>query len=92
MKNLQQLFDEVMANEDLKSKFTESAKKGTLAAFAKEHGVEASEDEIKAFISEKSSEDAPLSLNDLANAAGGDCGTFGLSDCHSTHHSACNDC
>jgi len=44
-------------------------------AFLKEHGCEATLEEVKAFLEAKQQEDAPLSFNELENAAGGNCAT-----------------
>jgi hypothetical protein len=45
-------------------------------AFLKEHGCEATLEEVKAFLEAKQNEDAPLSLGELKNVAGG-CDTTG---------------
>ena len=42
-------------------------------AFLKEHGCEATAEEVAAFLKAKSEEDAPLSLDELENSAGGAC-------------------
>jgi len=42
-------------------------------AFLKEHGCEATLEEVKAFLEAKQQEDAPLSFDELENAAGGAC-------------------
>ena len=42
-------------------------------AFLKEHGCEATLEEVKAFLEAKQQEDAPLSVDELENAAGGTC-------------------
>ena len=73
MKTIQELYDEVMANGDLKAQFIEAVQAGKQEAFLKEHGCEATMEEVTAFLEAKSQEDAPLSLDDLENAAGGAC-------------------
>ena len=73
MKTIQELYSEVMANQELKAQFIESAKAGKQEAFLKEHGCEATLEEVKAFLEAKQNEDAPLSLDELENSAGGTC-------------------
>ena len=73
MKTIQELYDEVMANGELKARFIEAARDGKAEAFLKEQGCEATMEEVSAFLKEKSQEDAPLSLDELENAAGGKC-------------------
>ncbi len=78
MKSLQELFDQIMASDDLKKQYSQSAKNGTLLDFVKSLGTETTLDEIKDFIKEKMSQDASLSLDDMEAVAGGstECGPF----------------
>ena len=73
MKTIQELYNEIKASQELKSQFVEAAKAGKLDAFLKEHGCEASLEEVSAFLKAKTEEDAPLSINELENSAGGTC-------------------
>ena len=73
MKTIQELYNEVMENQELKEKFIEAAKAGKQEAFLKEHGCDATLEEVAAFLKEKGEQDAPLSLNELENSAGGGC-------------------
>ena len=73
MKTIQELYSEIMANQELKAQFIEAAKAGKQEAFLKEHGCEATLEEVKTFLEAKQQEDAPLSLDELDNAAGGGC-------------------
>ena len=73
MKTIQELYTEVMANQELKKKFIEAAKAGKQADFLKEHGCEASVEEVAAFLKAQAEEDAPLSMDELENSAGGKC-------------------
>ena len=73
MKTLNELFQEIMSDKALKVKAVEAAKAGKLEVFLKEHGCGATLEEVSAFLKEKGDEDAPLSLNELENAAGGEC-------------------
>lgn len=73
MKTIQELYSEIMASQDLKEKFIEAASAGKQEDFLKEHGCDATPEEVVAFLKEKSEEDAPLSLDELENSAGGEC-------------------
>ena len=73
MKTIQELYNEIMASEELKGQFIEAAKAGKQEEFLKAHGCEATLEEVKAFLEAKQTEDAPLSLDELDNAAGGAC-------------------
>ena len=73
MKTIQELYSEVMANEELKAQVIKAAKAGKLEAFLREHGCEATTEEVAAFLKAKATEDAPLSVDELENAAGGKC-------------------
>ena len=73
MKTIQELYDEIMANGNLKAQFIEAARAGKQEAFLKEQGCEATMEEVSAFLKAKSQGDAPLSLDELDNAAGGTC-------------------
>ena len=71
MKTIRELYDEIMASQELKAQFVEAAKAGKQEAFLKEHGCDATMEEVAAFLKAKAEEDAPLSMNELDNAAGG---------------------
>ncbi len=73
MKTIQELYNEVMENQELKAQFIEAANAGKTDAFLKEHGCDATLEEVAAFLKEKSEEDLPLSLDELENSAGGEC-------------------
>ena len=73
MKTVQEFYKEVMANEELKEQFIEAAKAGRQEEFLKEHGCDATAAEVSAFLDAKANEDAPLSFDELENAAGGAC-------------------
>jgi len=75
MKTIQELYNEIMASQELKAQFIEAAKAGKQEEFLKAHGCEATLEEVRAFLEAKQSEDAPLSFDDLENAAGGACDT-----------------
>ena len=71
MKTLQDLYTEIMASDELKKAFAQAAKDKKVADFLKAQGCDASEDEFKAFLTEKAKIDKALSEDDLENVAGG---------------------
>ena len=73
MKTVQELFQEVMSDQELKVKAVEAAKAGRLEAFLREHDCGATLEEVSAFLKEKANGDMPLSAGELENAAGGEC-------------------
>ena len=73
MKTIQELYSEIMESQELKAQFIEAAKAGKQEEFLKAHGCEATLEEVKAFLEAKQQEDAPLSVDELENAAGGTC-------------------
>ena len=73
MKSIQELYSEIMASQELKAQFIEAANAGKQEAFLKEHGCEATMEEVKAFLEAKQKGDAPLSIDELAGASGGAC-------------------
>jgi len=83
MKTLQELYNEVRENDELKKKFSEAAKAGRLTEFVRENGCGAAAEEITAFMAAgKENLDGLLSAEELAAAAGG--GKCDKSDCD--HH------
>ncbi|MBR4575980.1 MAG: hypothetical protein IKO25_02145 [Clostridia bacterium] len=79
MKTIQELYNEIMENQELKAKFIEAANAGKQEAFLKEQGCEATLEQVAAFLKAKAEEDAPLSLDELENSAGGKCnGSTGI--------------
>ena len=64
MKTIQELYSEIMANDELKKAFVESMKAGKLEDFLKERGCEATEEEVKEFVETKAASDAPIELSD----------------------------
>ena len=73
MKTIQELYDEIMASPELKVQFIEAAQAGKQEAFWKEHGCEATQEEVAAFLKAKNEADAPLSIDELESSAGGVC-------------------
>ena len=73
MKTLQELYNEIIKSDELKKQFLEASKNGKALDFIKEHGCEATADEIKAFLEAQSTADKELSADELKNVAGGVC-------------------
>ena len=73
MKTLQELYNEVIASDELKKEFLEAGKNGKAQEFIKAHGCDATLDEIKAFLENLTKEDKALSADELENVAGGTC-------------------
>ena len=73
MKTLQELYNEVLAREELKNEFLEAGKNGKALDFIKAHGCDATADEIKAFLEAQTQADKELSADELENVAGGVC-------------------
>jgi hypothetical protein len=73
MKTIQELYNEIVVSKELKEQFIEAVKAGKQEAFLKEHGCEATLEEVAAFLKAKAEEDAPLSFDELENSAGGTC-------------------
>ena len=92
MKTVQELYSEIIASDELKKAFVEAMKANKLGGFLKEHGCEATEEEIKEYIETKAAEDTPIELseNELDHVAGGTvatntCGCTGNTyDCSDT--------
>ena len=73
MKSIQELYNEIMGSQELKAQFIESAKAGKQEEFLKAHGCEATLQEVQTFLEANQKKDAPLSFDELENAAGGTC-------------------
>ena len=73
MKTLQELYNEVIASEELKKEFLEAGKNGKAEEFIKAHGCDATLDEIKAFLENLTKANEELSVEELENVAGGTC-------------------
>jgi len=87
MKTLQELYNEIMADEGLKKAFVEAVKDNKAIEFAKEHGVETTLDEIKAFLEESRAQEGELAPEEMENAAGGACSDKTLTE---TAYSVCS--
>ena len=70
MKTLEELYNEVLASEELKKEFL-SLKPGEVEGFAAKNGCKASLDEIKAFFEAKKNQTGELSDEELDQVAGG---------------------
>ena len=73
MKTLSELYDEILASDDLKKEFFEAGKtKEATAEFLKKHECSASVEEFLAFLKERAAEVKELSQEELSQVAGGD--------------------
>ena len=70
MKTIEELYNEVMASEEMKKEFL-ALKPEEVEGFAEKYGCKATFDEIKAFLTEKSTASGELSDDELEQVAGG---------------------
>lgn len=70
-KNLQELYEELVKSDSLINEYKEAQKNGTVVEFAKTHGCNTTEEEIKAFIEEKTANTKEISAEELDKVAGG---------------------
>ena len=75
MKTLQELYNEVIASEELKKEYLEAAKNKNVMEFLKSHSCEATAEDFKTFVIEqtKANADKELCADELENVAGGTC-------------------
>ena len=72
MKTMQELYDEIMGNEELKKEFLDSGKsKETIEAFLKAQGCNVTIEEFAEFLKEKSETNGEMSKEELKAIAGG---------------------
>ena len=76
MKTLEELYKEVMASEELKKEFC-ALKPDEVEGFAEKHGCKATLDEIKTFLTEKSTAEGEVSEEEVEQIAGGKVGKGG---------------
>ena len=67
MKTLEELYNEILADEGLKEQLKAAAKENKVEEFLKTQGCEATVDEVKEFINSKKE----VSVDELDSAAGG---------------------
>lgn len=72
--SLEELYGEILKSEELKLAFAQAAQNNALPAFTAAHGVNASMEEIQAFLENKAKgENEKLSVDELNDVAGGMC-------------------
>ena len=77
MKTLQELYDEVIADPKLRKPFATAVKSGKIVEFAKEHGCDASDDELAVFAASfEPGVGKDLTLEELERVAGGKCDDY----------------
>ena len=69
MKTLKELYDEVVASEELKKEYIKANRNGNLKEFLASHGCEATEEELIVFLAER--QKGELSDDELDNISGG---------------------
>ncbi len=86
---LQEIYDKVMASEELKRSFAEAAgDKGRLEAWLGAHGSDATAEQVGEFLKSKSGQTSgEISDDELENVAGG-----GISGGGGAYHSVHDDC
>ena len=76
---LDEAYKKIIASKELQMKFMEAAKENKLDAFLKEQNIEATLDEVKAYLTKKFVDNKDeLSKEELDMAAGGDKGAGGV--------------
>ena len=75
MKTVEELYGEIIADEELKKRFAEAEKNGKTTEFIRELGCGANDEEISSFLAKLSY--AELSDDELDNVAGGACTVHG---------------
>ena len=91
MKNIEELYKEVMENEALKAEFATAYREGNVSEFLKKHDCDATVEEVEEYV--KGQRDEELSLDDLGSVAGGgggcgntaSCGDYCTCTCRCTH-------
>lgn len=73
MKSMEDLYNEILRNEELKRSFIEAAKDNRLVEFLRENGCGATREEAVAFLKEKRDREGTVSDAELESVAGG-CG------------------
>ena len=69
---LDEAYKKILASKELQMKFMEAAKENKLEAFLKEQNIEATLEEVKAYLTKKfTDENSELSKEELDMAAGG---------------------
>ena len=71
MKSLQELYEEVRENEELKKEFSVALRDNKVKEFASKHGCKANRDEVNKFIMSFSDEERELAVEELEQVAGG---------------------
>jgi len=64
MKTAQELYNEIVASDELKKAFVEAMKADKIEDFLKLHDCKATVEEVKEFIEAKASEDTPIELSE----------------------------
>ena len=71
MKTIQELYSEVLKNEELKKDFSEAVQSKTVEDFLKAQGCEASMEDVAAFLKEQQAKIGEVADNELDIVSGG---------------------
>ena len=92
MKSLQELYDEVRDNDALKKSFVEAMREGAVEDFLREHGCEATSEELREFLEGTTRENDPLELStDVLDAVAGGTSYYCGEPCSRGETSECSD-
>ena len=72
-KTIAEIYDEVVASEELTQEYLAAEQQGeeAILAFAAAHGCEATAEEVQEFVEAKLAEEGEIGLDDLEQVAGG---------------------
>lgn len=73
MKTLEELYNEVIADDNLKQAFFEAAQNNTTEDFLKSNGCDATAEDLLDFLKNRNKETVELSFDELSEVAGGTC-------------------
>ena len=68
---IQEVYDAILASDKLKKAISDAVKNGTVEAFLKSQGCDATQADFEAFLEEKAAKTGKLSDEELKNVAGG---------------------
>ena len=92
MKSLQELYDEVKGDDALKKSFVEAMREGAVEDFLREHGCEATSEELSEFLEGTARENDPIELSsDVLDAVAGGTSYYCGEPCSRGETSECSD-
>ena len=92
MKTLQELYDEVKYDDVLKQSFVAAMQEGVVEDFLREHGCEATSEELREFLEGMARENDPIELSsDVLDAVAGGTSYYCGEPCSRGETSECSD-